>query len=184
MSSPPSDTSTPHATEFYAHLAHGQYDLLAFARVLTSDLASAHDLLQEALVTAWQRYADFDHSKDFGAWVRGILRYKYKESLRKNKKLVYLNPDDLQTLEEHFLQASINKSPNPLLESLNRCLVKLPEKLKSAIEVVYYQRQSAKNAAKILGITSPALRKRLERARQALAQCITLHNESSHHVSL
>ena len=53
-----------------------EYQRMVFAYVMavTNDKELAEDLTQEAFLVAYRRMADYDKTRDFGAWLRGIAR--------------------------------------------------------------------------------------------------------------
>src|SRR5262245_9639150 len=59
--------------------------LLAYGLALTRRSDAAEDLVQDALLVAHRDLAKFDASRDFGAWVRGIVRMKYLEWTRSHR---------------------------------------------------------------------------------------------------
>jgi DNA-directed RNA polymerase specialized sigma24 family protein len=61
---------------------------------------------------------------------------------------------------------------NPLFLRLEECLSKLPDTLRGAVQATYYQAQNSDEAATSLGTSAASVRKRLERARSLLRQCI------------
>ena len=61
---------------------------------------------------------------------------------------------------------------NPLFARLEECLQKLPALLREAVDACYYRSNNAEEAASDAGINPATMRKRLERARTALRQCI------------
>lgn len=155
---------------------HRQF--LAYARALVRDEATALDLTQEALVTAFQKLATFEPSRDFPAWVRGILRNKWRE-LAKLRKCESLSDEVLEAIEaqhslwQHSQQEAVEK--NALFVKLEGCLGKLPEQLRSAVDSTYFESRTSEEAATRLGMNAAALRKRLERARTALRLCLEGH---------
>lgn len=50
--------------------------LLAYARILSGNPERARELVQDAFVAAWQAIRRFDITRDFGSWLRGIVRNK------------------------------------------------------------------------------------------------------------
>jgi RNA polymerase sigma-70 factor (ECF subfamily) len=65
------------------------------------------------------------------------------------------------------------RAGNPeLFDALDHCLRRLPAAMSEAINRFYYQEQAADTIAAALGIDAAALRKRLQRAREALRACI------------
>src|ERR1043165_1313650 len=59
--------------------------LLAYAQALARGSDVAEDLAQDALLVAHREFARFDAARDFGAWVRGIIRIKYLERARSHR---------------------------------------------------------------------------------------------------
>jgi len=55
---------------------------------------------------------------------------------------------------------------------LEGCLKKLPETLSLAVQTFYYEGHSGEEAAEALDLNSATLRKRLERARTGLRECL------------
>lgn len=150
-------------------------DLIVFAGALAGNRDAGKDLAQDALVTAWKKFDQFDPEKgDFGAWVRGILRYKAKDYFR---KLQSQPLPDLELVEmEVDLTAwqSARAAGTGVFEVVEDCLGKLPEKLREAVQRFYFEDRSGGDAAQLLDISPANLRKRLERARGLLHDCISL----------
>ncbi len=69
------------AFEILVRLHHRR--LLAYALSLTGREDVAEDLVQDAFLVAHRDLARFDATRDFGAWVRGIVRMKYLEWARR-----------------------------------------------------------------------------------------------------
>ena len=60
----------------------------------------------------------------------------------------------------------------PLFEALQDCRERLPEALAAAVQAFYYDGLSGAEAAARLKVNEATLRKRLERARHALHDCM------------
>lgn len=149
-------------------------ELLIYARVLTRNEEQSRDLVQDSFVAAWQHMDRFDVSKDVGPWLRGILRNKWKEFLRKASRQVALDDDGLEALESEMLGwQELRRDGGPgVFVKLEGCLEKLPEGLSAPVQQFYYEEMNSEEAAESLEIASGTLRKRLERARQALRDCL------------
>lgn len=150
-------------------------DFLAYARALLRNDSAAADLVQEALIIAYRNLARFDVSSHFPSWVRGIIRNKWRELARERR----CEPLDEATLEgidaqhaawQHAVADAQDK--NPVFARLEHCLSRLPETLRQAIDACYFQSRNSDEAAAVLGASAQSIRKRLERARTALRQCI------------
>jgi RNA polymerase sigma factor CnrH len=146
---------------------------LAYATALHSN--SAADLVQDALITAYRSLGRFDPTADFGAWVRGIIRNKSREHARK-RQLEMLSDDELAGIDaQHSAWAYATaeaQDRNPLFAKLEHCLQKLPDSLREAVNACYFQSRNSDEAAADLGANASSIRKRLERARSALRDCI------------
>ncbi|BCX47247.1 hypothetical protein HAHE_11550 [Haloferula helveola] len=147
--------------------------LVAYATALVKSEAAARDLVQDSCVAAWQSLSKFDVSRDFGTWMRGIVRNKWREYCRKHSREVALDEETLSRLEEPY-----ERSPDDsaLFARLAECRGKLPEPMADAIRVTYDEGRTSDEAAEVLSTTATALRKRLERARDALRRCMSAHS--------
>lgn len=146
--------------------------LLTYARALTKEDHSSRDLVQDAFVVAWKNLQTFDVTRDFGSWVRGIVRNKWRESLRRNSRQVALDDDVLEHLEADARQWEGLRDQGGVFARLELCLQKLPENLAEAVKAFYYDGYSSDEAADVLSVQSATLRKRLERARGGLRDCL------------
>ncbi|MEP4076227.1 RNA polymerase sigma factor [Haloferula sp.] len=155
----------------FADLIRGHHlGLVAYATALVKSEAAARDLVQDSCVAAWQSLGKFDVSRDFGTWMRGIVRNKWREHCRKYKREVALDEETLSRLEEPF--QSTNEDSD-LFARLAECRSKLPEPMAEVVRVIYDEGRTSDEAAEVLETKAPALRKRLERARDALRQCLS-----------
>jgi len=147
--------------------------LLAYARVLAGQPERARDLVQDAFVAAWQAIARFDVTRDFGSWLRGIVRNKWREDCRRHRREVSLGDPELARLEEAVRSWTSDDREAGLLERLAECREKLPEALALAVHAYYDDDdRDGEQSAASLGINHATFRKRLERARIALRQCL------------
>ena len=146
--------------------------LLAYARVLCGHPDRAREIVQDAFVAAWQTVGRFDVTRDFGSWLRGIVRNKWREDCRKHRREVPLGEPELAGLEDAILAWTARDGEAGLLGRLADCRSKLPEVLSEAVDAYYDEDLEGDVAATALGIPPATFRKRLERARIALRQCL------------
>ena len=150
--------------------------LLAFAQSLVSDDTGAEDIVQDAFFTAYQKLPSFKPGSDFGAWLRSIIRYKALE-WRRTRRERQLDEAVLDKLEHRY--TILDKAAqdgrnvkNDLLASLRTCLERLEEVPRAAVEFFYFKNSSCAEIADHAGVSTVAVRKRLQRARMNLAQCV------------
>ena len=145
--------------------------LLSYARAVAGQESTARELVQDAFVAAWQNIGRFDVTRDFATWMRGILRNKWREHCRLHSREVPFDEESLSALEATL-------APHPqgdaaVFARLAECREKLPEPMAQALRVCYDEGRTSDDAAGLLGLNPAALRKRLERAREALRLCLS-----------
>lgn len=160
--------------EFSALAREHHRELLVYARALTREDHQSRDIVQESFVVAWQNMGKFDVTKDFGSWMRGIVRNKWKEQMRRNKRQIALDDGALEIMEAEmrtWQQLRQDGGPGVFIK-LEQCLEKLPEGLLQSVQSFYYDGCSTDEAAEQMEVSGATLRKRLERARLALKECL------------
>ena len=70
------------------------------------------------------------------------------------------------------------REDNSLFDALERCLARLPDSLRSVVEAYYYEGWSGDETATRLHLAPAAVRKRLQRARTLLKQCLEQYSDS------
>lgn len=148
--------------------------LLVYARALCHNEATAADLVQDAFLTAWNGLGKFDVARDFGAWVRGILRNKWREYLRKHAREVDVDEKTLAAWETRLARwdEARLEDRGDVFVALEDCLRRLPDGLGEPVRRFYYDNEPGEGVAASLGLDPAALRKRLQRAREALRDCL------------
>jgi RNA polymerase sigma factor (sigma-70 family) len=165
----------PADRQAFAALAREHHrSLLIYARALARNEATAADLAQDAFIAAWRNLGRFDVTRDVGAWLRGIVRNKWREHLRRHAREVDVDDATLEAWESHFSQwdARCNTGNADMLDSLDECLQHLPDAMSEPVRRFYYHGEPGESIAATLGIDIATVRKRLQRARQALRACL------------
>ncbi|MEM7699862.1 MAG: RNA polymerase sigma factor [Verrucomicrobiota bacterium] len=153
-------------------------ELLIFAGAATRDATAAEDIVQESFVSAWKKFADFDSDRDFGAWMRGFVRHKTQDWFRRQQRIAP-PVGDLDFLEAATAQWQTARAEgHPLSEAISHCLDRLPQRFREAIDHFYFDDRSGEETAAALEISPANLRKRLQRARALLHDCIGSHPDS------
>ncbi len=163
-------------TQFSELIRDHHQPLLAYARVLAGHPERARELVQDTFVAAWQAVGRFDITRDFGSWLRGIVRNKWREDCRKHRREDLLGDAEMAGLEEAIRTWSAHDGQEGLLDRLADCRSKLPKSLSLAVHAYYDEDRDGESASIALGIPTPTFRKRLERARTALRHCLESAN--------
>lgn len=169
------DLDPRHPGDFALLVERHHRDLLVYAVALTRSDATARDIVQESFIVAYEKASLFDANRDFATWMRGIVRNKWREWLRKNKRYD-LNDNELARIDADIAlwQTQRVHDDNSLFDALERCLDRLPGTLRSVIDSFYYEGRSGEEVADVLQLAPAAVRKRLQRARTLLKQCLDL----------
>ncbi|HAB39827.1 MAG TPA: RNA polymerase factor sigma-70 [Rhodobacteraceae bacterium] len=149
--------------------------LMVYLRSFLRNEATVDDLFQETLIVAWRRLDRCDLDRPFGPWLRGIARILVKEHFRKEKRSPILLDDSIvNAIDYHFehIRSLAGDTWDQKLEALQFCLEALPRQHKEVIEGRYNNKMKVKGLAEDLAISVEACKKRLQRARAMIADCL------------
>jgi RNA polymerase sigma-70 factor len=151
--------------------------LMVYLRSLVRDEAAVDDLFQEVLVVAWRRLGECDLDRPFGPWLRGIASRLVMAYYRKQKMApVLLHEAVLQVVDRHFENINLlaGDTWDDKVAALRECIDALPERQKSVIGGRYFDGQSATEVAERFELSLEACKKRLQRGRAMLAECLKM----------
>ena len=159
------------AFEILVRLHHRR--LIAYALSLTRREDVAEDLVQDAFLVAYRDLAKFDPTRDFAAWVRGIVRMKYLEWTRSSRTQA-IDGAVIDSIEERHRtwDRAVEDGREDALAALRACVGALSGHLGDAISLFYSERRPCAEIAERLGVAEDVVRKRLQRARESLAACL------------
>jgi RNA polymerase sigma-70 factor (ECF subfamily) len=131
----------------------------------------AEDVFQQTSLILWQKWDQFDPSRDFVGWACGIAHHEVRNFLRRRG-------NDRVVLSEKVLDelADLRIESQPMLEqrrdTLVECMKKLDFVCREMLERCYAARASVKSVAKQFRMTPNALYLRLRRIRRDLLECV------------
>ena len=164
------------ATEVFEILMREHAEmLLAFLRSSVRDPHAVDDLFQETMVIAWRRIDDFDRSRSFGKWIRGIAGKLVMAHFRKaGKNPLHCDAVTLEWLESRFERVEKLKGDtlSVKLDLLKDCIAALSDDNRQAIEARYLELNSLEQIVNRFGITLQTAKKRLYRAKIQLEACL------------
>ncbi len=147
-----------------------QKDLYVFILSLVVSPSDADDILQDTLTVMWRKFDQFQSGTNFVAWGRQIARYKVMEYLRKNKTSKFcFNSNVLELIESKSGQID-NLSDHK--EALGKCIQKLSEKHRLALDMRHGQDMSFKRIALEFGVSKQSACRMISRIQALLAKCI------------
>lgn len=164
----------PDAADVFEILVREQAErLLAYLRA-SVPASSVDDLFQEAVLVAWRRLGDYDRSRPFGAWMRGIARNLVMDHL---SRLGRERPTDDAILDGIERRAEAHDRADreefrARIAMLEECVAALPDEYRSAIHHCYRLDAPVAAIAAEAGASVEAVKKRLQRARAMIAACM------------
>jgi len=169
LRSEPTSRATDSEKPFEMLVTRYHRQVLAYAMALVREPAIAEDLAQDAFVSAWEKFDEYDQKLDFGKWVRGILARKYRNLMRKKREQI-LEPEIIEAIDaEHN---TWDQSNGDLMDILAACMRLLSEPIRWTVDLHYIKNQDCSEISRLSGELEPTIRKRLQLARKALAKCI------------
>ena len=147
--------------------------LLAYALALTRRNEVAEDLVQDTLLVAHRDLGKFDASRDFGAWTRGIVRMKYLEWTRshRSERMSEAQIEAIEATHREWDRAA-EEGRGDALAALRDCRGQLGGHIAETLDLFYSEQRSCADIATRLKTTEMVVRKRLQRAREALGDCL------------
>lgn len=149
--------------------------LTVYLRCAVRDPAAVDDLFQETMMTAWRNLEKFDRDRPFGPWLRGIAAKLILAQRRKDaRRHLLMDEGVLEHLEarQNELQQLPGDTLDDKLESLRECVRALPQRYRHAVELRYHEGLRGSRLAERLDISGEALKKRLQRGRARLLDCL------------
>ncbi|HWL10543.1 MAG TPA: sigma-70 family RNA polymerase sigma factor [Planctomicrobium sp.] len=144
----------------------------AYLLVLVMNWSDAEDLLQEVAATAWEKFPEYDSSRDFLAWVNGIARHKALNSRRKTALSLELTPELAELLEQEI--ASEAGTLTRQLALLQQCVSGLRKKDRDLLQLRYAPDSTMETVARRIGRSVAACYKAIQRIHNQLFACITV----------
>lgn len=166
----------PDARAVFEILVREHADMLgAFLRALIGPDPAADDLFQETMLVAWRKLGEYDRSRPFAPWLRGIAQMLVMAHHRRTRRRpMATDPAVLAEIDRRFdaLLSVPGDTFGQRVGKLWDCVGTLPEAMRDAIEHVYMRRIPIAAAAEALDSNRETLWKRVQRARRLLADCL------------
>ncbi len=134
---------------------------------LLRDRAQAEDAAQESWVRVWRALDRYDGRASLSSWIYAISRNRCLTALEKRRPLDSL--DELSEAAEWELPAA-GEPGDGRAEQLLGLVELLPERLRRALVLYYYEERSVSEVALMLGCPEGTVKTALFRARTALAE--------------
>src|SRR5262245_36916854 len=152
--------------------------LMAYILSMVSDHVLAEDIAQQTFLIAFRKISSLRKTDSFAAWLRGIARFEALAACRKQNTEIPFEPAVLNAMEDAFHafeQCGPADSWEERFKLVEECFKLLPEKLQTVCHLHYFEDRKAREIADQQQVELGAVLKRLERARQAIKDCVQGH---------
>jgi len=138
----------------------------------------AEDAAQDAFVTAWTRLDTLQNPARFGPWVCRIAVNRAKNMARQNRDYLPQDTEETAALEARrdYTLWQVGQAEEAASDSLRQCLDRLSEKIRTIIELHYFEGLSVSEIALQLSIPQGTVKYRLHQGRETLRKELVLMN--------
>ncbi len=149
--------------------------LTTYLRAAGCDETMLDDVWQETMIVAWRKLDEFDRSKPFGPWLRGIAARTLLATRRATSRMILT--DDVEALE--YLNQRLERlnhlqgdTLDEKLDALRDCISRLTTADRECIELRFRDDLMPAAMSERVGVALETIKKRLFRAKQQLQQCL------------
>jgi RNA polymerase sigma-70 factor (ECF subfamily) len=155
---------------FGERIAENQRRVFQIAYSVLGNAADAEDVAQEAFLRAYQKFALLREAEKFRGWVNRIVFRLALNRQRGHRRR--LTRDTAWQMNETRTMVDGAKDAEQLvmLERLRKEIERLPEKLRSALQLSLVEEMEAADVGAVLGIPAGTVRSRLHAARKLLLE--------------
>lgn len=156
--------------EFGERVAENQRRVFQIAYSILGNAADAEDVAQEAFLRAYQKFGSLREAEKFRGWVNRIV---FRLAL--NRKRGYwrrLTRDTAwqKTETPTMIDGAKGAEQQIMLDKLRKEIERLPEKLRSVLQLSLVEEMDATDVGAMLGIPAGTVRSRLHTARKLLLE--------------
>ncbi len=158
--------------KFVERFLKEQHRIFGYVVTLVPQRTDAEEIFQETSLLLWEKWEEFDQSRDLLPWACGIAHNVVRNYLRKKRPTpIGFNDDLLARLAGVRLEREDELSTRRA--SLEDCLLQLRPQQREIVEQSYGSGRPLHELAATLGLSANALYLKLRRLREVLLDCIT-----------
>ncbi|QDT68847.1 ECF RNA polymerase sigma-E factor [Planctomycetes bacterium MalM25] len=161
---------SPHE-QFVALFVRHESAIHSFVLTLVPSMTDADEVLQEASMTMWRRFDQYQPGTSFRNWAFQVAKYTAFNFVRKQSRDRHRFSEKVMTLlaEQAEREQEDRESRRQILE---HCIAKLQETEQSVLAGVYREGETIKSYAEGQGRSANAIGKQLARIRKSLLVCV------------
>ena len=162
----------PHSPEagLAERIAENQRCVFQIAYSVLGNAADAEDVAQEAFLRACQKFALLREAEKFRGWVNRIVFRLALNRQRSHRRRLARDTAWQMTEARTMVDGAMDADKQVLLDRLRREIERLPEKLRSVLQLSLAEEMEAADVGAVLGIPEGTVRSRLHTARRLLLE--------------
>jgi RNA polymerase sigma-70 factor (ECF subfamily) len=163
-----------HNADFLPLFMANEAQIRAFVRTLVHDPREVDDIFQAVALVLWQKFDQYDRSRPFGPWARGIAANEVLAMRRGNARCpTPFPPEVVVAILDEFERFLMSRgSVSDTAEALDKCVEALPPTSQKMLQLRYGEAMQIQQVASRLGQTMGATQRALSRIHKRLAECI------------
>lgn len=143
----------------------------SIALAVVRDIATSEEVAQEVYLAVWQALPRLRNPHSFLPWLRQLTRNRAHDALRRAApRSLALSEELLERIADPRPDAGSALAAAETEQALQAAFDELPDESREVIALFYREGRSAGQLALLLGLSEPAVRKRLQRARELLRE--------------
>jgi RNA polymerase sigma-70 factor, ECF subfamily len=157
--------------KFLGYFLPVQDVIRGYLMACTMNAVATDDLYQDVSATLWEKFGEFDESRDFKRWAIGVARLqvlKWKQKLARQR--IFFCDETIERLAETIHE--IAPEMDARYEALKGCIDELAPKSRKALTMHYDRRLEYRQIADSLSTTVAAIEMMMVRVRRSLRKCV------------
>ncbi|MFK7765852.1 MAG: sigma-70 family RNA polymerase sigma factor [Mariniblastus sp.] len=156
---------------FVSHFVRHSNSIHSFILTIVPSGVDADEILQDASLTMWQKFDQFQEGTNFRNWAFQVAKFTAMNHIRRVQRDRHVFTTQLVELlaKDFHMQSNELESRRA---ALRHCITKLNQKDNTVLLGCYSEKQSVKQFANLQGRTPNAVYKQLDRIRRDLLKCI------------
>ncbi len=155
---------------FGERIAENQRRVFQIAYSVLGNAADAEDVAQDAFLRAYQKFTSLREAKKFRWWINRIV-FRLALNRRRGHGRCLARDSAWQITEARTMVDGVQYAEQQvLLDQLRREIERLPERLRSVLQLSLVEEMEAADVGAVLGIPAGTVRSRMHTARKLLLE--------------
>jgi RNA polymerase sigma-70 factor (ECF subfamily) len=155
---------------FDERIAENQRRVFQIAYSILGNSAEAEDVAQEAFLRAYQKFRSLREAEKFRGWVNRIVFRLALNRQRGYRRRLARDTAWQMTETRAMADGAKEAEQQVMFGQLRRAIERLPEKLRSVLQLSLVEEMDAADVGAVLGIPAGTVRSRLHTARKLLLE--------------